>query len=369
MEHLVVLGVEAGLQQEGIAGEGAIKVIEGEGRAGCLDGKDDIAVGAPHEGSKLLILIAITDDGICPTNEDLALDVVAVALGGSRHIALGHGLVERLGIADGDLTVGAAAEEQSDVGIGLHLVVNDDLSRCVGRDGDGGLPLEEVVVSLHVLGLADLREAFKRQLPLRQVRLSQQPSGIGPEGSRLPHVVDAADDNGLLPVVILDAHVAALARPCRIVTGHADAYGAVALVFHTFPARVGIEDRCGFVYGMKEETGAISHVGGRPVGTFIPDNGLQGVVACVKIRCKVYFLTVPVLQVAAGRTDGDHLPVDGQLVTVVAGNADTVRARRLWLAATNVYGLLEIVNAITFSARSRYGYPTFFGTGKLSRGS
>lgn len=65
---------------------------------------------------------------------------------------------------------------------------------------------------------------------------------------------------------------------------------------------------------------------------------------------------------------GLFLSVDEQLVTAVAGNADTVRARCLWLAAY-VYSPSEIVNAITFRARPRYGYPTFSETGKLSPGN
>ena len=43
----------------------------------------------------------------------------------------------------------------------------------------------------------------------------------------------------------------------------------------------------------------------------------------MKVRSKIYFLVVPVLDVATSWTYGDDLVIDKKLITVVARNPDT----------------------------------------------
>ena len=117
--------------------------------------------------------------------------------------------------------------------------------------------------------------------------------------------------------------VNALSWTGRIISGNLNGHRTVALVFYASPLGVGVEDSRSFVDAPHKESSPVGHVGYCPVLSFIPYQGHNLIVARMKVRSKIYFLVVPVLDVATSWTYGNDLVIDKKLITVVARNPDT----------------------------------------------
>ena len=346
---------------EGVSGEAAVEVLDGERVAGGGDVELDVAVGAePHRAVEASLGAVRADDVVMGQFDRTAVDLVAVAF-------LFMAVEERFAVGEAYRRALAAAEDQFRIGIGQEGLVEQDRAGGAGGNLQRVTARDEVAHPGESFAAADLRDAQRGLLHQRNLARHERPLvtavdrmaerdafTLGTHG--VPRTVVVT---GLFPSPRIAVAVDLFEESDVGNRGRGDRFVAENLPF----AR-GVDGRFGLGVTLHEQAAHERYLRLRFQLAAVPHLHRKRVAARMQQRCDVYRLVVPAAQVAARRTPAGRGAVHEEAVAVVGRDVDDER----FGPCGQVEAAPEMVDAEVIGRRFPVAGPAGFPCGRQQAG-
>ena len=335
--------VEFGLAHEGVAHRRGMQVGDFQRLVPRFHADLQIAVGAPPERAEGAARASIGDEFIVVADERFAFDIVAMALVPA--------LKESFGVAQPHKRVFAAVHGQFRIRGGQPGLVQQQ-GRCgAGRDlnplrsrreregcGDARCAAEFLQA---LRALFHGRDGARHQHPPRMYVARLAPRrGSYRDGGGPSAIVEIRF--GPLPRVFGRDHP--VARPGREIAANVPGLHferRVGFIAQALPLRAGVDDAFRHRVALQHEARAQRDLRFRREFAIVPHHGGEDVAPALQIAGDVHGLIAPVEEVAARRAPCHALPVDEELIAVVAAGMH----HEAFGARIQVHGPAEMVDA------------------------